>query len=57
MKPRASLWVPVLVLAAPVSQADTTYVIEQLVVGVTATADADSERVGIPGRNKTFRRK
>ena len=32
--------------AANVSQADTTYVIEQLVVGVTATADADSERVG-----------
>jgi len=46
MKPRASLWVPVLVLAAPVSHADTTYVIEQLVVGVTATADAESERVG-----------
>ena len=46
MKPRASLWVPVLVLAAPVSHADTTYVIEQLVVGITATADAESERVG-----------
>jgi len=46
MKPRASLWVPVLVLVAPVSHADTTYVIEQLVVGVTATADAESERVG-----------
>jgi hypothetical protein len=29
-----------------VSHADTTYVIEQLVVGVTATADAESERVG-----------
>ena len=46
MKPRASLWVPVLVLAAPLSHADTAYVIEQLVVGVTATADAESERVG-----------
>ena len=46
MKPRASLWVPVLVLAAPLSHADTTYVIEQLVVGITATADAESERVG-----------
>ena len=46
MKPRASLWVPVLLLAAPVSHADTTYVIEQLVVGVTATVDAESERVG-----------
>src|SRR3954466_1719539 len=46
MMRRASLWVPVLVLAAPVSHADTTYVIEQLVVGVTATADAESERVG-----------
>jgi hypothetical protein len=46
MKPRASLWVPLLVLAAPVSHAETTYVIEQLVVGITATTDADSERVG-----------
>jgi hypothetical protein len=46
MKPRASLWLPVLVLCAPLSHADTTYVIEQLVVGVTATADAESERVG-----------
>ena len=46
MNPRASLWVPVFVLAATVSHADTTYVIEQLVVGVTATADAESERVG-----------
>jgi len=32
--------------AAPVSHADTTYVIEQLVVGVTSAADAESERVG-----------
>jgi Bacterial SH3 domain len=46
MKPRAPLWLPVLVLAATVSHAETTYVIEQLVVGVTATADAESERVG-----------
>ena len=46
MMPRASLWVAVLVLATSVSHADTTYVIEQLVVGITATADAESERVG-----------
>src|SRR6185369_16136659 len=46
MKPRASLWVPVLLLATRVSHADTTYVIEQLVVGVTATTDAESERIG-----------
>ena len=45
MMPRASLWVA-LVLAAPVSHAETTYVIDQLVVGVTATAEAESERVG-----------
>jgi SH3 domain-containing protein len=45
MKPRAPLWVPLLVLAAPVSHAETTYVIEQLVVGITATTDAESERV------------
>jgi hypothetical protein len=42
---RASLWVA-LMLAAPVSHAETTYVIDQLVVGVTATAEAESERVG-----------
>jgi hypothetical protein len=46
MKPRAPLWVPLLVLAAPVSHAETTYVIEQLVVGINATTDAESERVG-----------
>jgi len=32
--------------AAPVSHADTTYVIEQLVVSVTSAPDAQSERVG-----------
>jgi hypothetical protein len=46
MMPRASLWVPVLMLTARVSHAETTYVIEQLVVGVTATTEAESERVG-----------
>jgi hypothetical protein len=45
MKPRASLWVA-LALAASVSHAETTYVNDQLVVGVTATSEADSERVG-----------
>jgi hypothetical protein len=42
---RASLWVA-LALAAPVSHAETTYVNDQLVVGVSATVEADSERVG-----------
>ena len=50
MTPGASLWAPALALVlatvTPVSDADTTYVIDQLVVGVTSTADADSERVG-----------
>jgi len=32
--------------AVPVSHADTTYVIEQLVVSVTSAPDAESERVG-----------
>jgi len=45
MIPRASLWVA-LALAAPVSHAETTYVNDQLVVGVTATSEAESERIG-----------
>jgi len=45
MMPRASLWAA-LALVTSVSHAETTYVIEQLVVGVTATAEVDSDRVG-----------
>ena len=45
MMPRASLWAA-LALVTSVSHAETTYVIEQLVVGVTATAEVDSERIG-----------
>jgi Bacterial SH3 domain len=50
MTPRPSLWAPalalVLAIVTPVSHAETTYVIDQLVVSVTTTADAESERVG-----------
>ena len=46
MMRRSSLCVLTLALAAKVSHADTTYVIEQLVVGVTSAPGADSERVG-----------
>jgi hypothetical protein len=46
MTPRASLCLLVLALAAPTVRADTTYVIEQLVVGVSSTSDPESERVG-----------
>jgi hypothetical protein len=42
---RCSLCVLTLALAAPVSHADTAYVIEQLVVGVNSTPEAESERV------------
>lgn len=42
---RASLGVA-LTLAVAVSHAETTYVNDQLIVGVTATAEAESERVG-----------
>lgn len=44
MMPRASLWVA-LVLASSVSHAETTYVNDQLIVGVTATSEAQSERI------------
>jgi len=45
MMPRAWAWAA-LALATSVSHAETTYVIEQLVVAVSATTDADSQRVG-----------
>lgn len=41
---RASLWVAV-ALVSSVAHAETTYVNDQLIVGVTATSDAESERV------------
>jgi uncharacterized protein YgiM (DUF1202 family) len=46
MTPKAALVLVGLALAAPGVHADTTYVIEQLVVSVTASAGADSEHVG-----------
>ena len=46
MTPSASLCLLVLALAAPGVRADPTYVIEQLVVSVSSTSDAESERVG-----------
>lgn len=42
---RAPLWVA-LALTASASHAETTYVNDQLVVGVTATSAAESERIG-----------
>ena len=48
MTSRASPWALALALAtaSALSQAQTTYVIEQLVVGVNETSEAQSERVG-----------
>jgi len=48
MTSRASPWALALALAtaSALSQAQTTYVIEQLVVSVNATSEAESERVG-----------
>jgi hypothetical protein len=43
---RASLCLLVLLLTAPAARADPTYVIEQLVVSVTSTPDAEGERIG-----------
>jgi hypothetical protein len=43
---RASLCVLALMLTAPAVHADPIYVIEQLVVSVTSTTDAESERIG-----------
>jgi Bacterial SH3 domain len=45
MMPRAPLWAT-LMLVTSVSHAETSYVIDQLVVSVTATQESDSERVG-----------
>jgi len=44
MRLRASLWVA-LASASSLSHAETTYVNDQLIVGVTATTEAESERV------------
>jgi hypothetical protein len=46
MTPRASLGLLVLALAVSAVRADPAYVVEQLVVSVTSTSDAESERVG-----------
>ena len=46
MTSRASLCLLALTLAAPAVRADPTYVIEQLVVSVTSTPDAEGERIG-----------
>ena len=46
MTSRASLCLLALTLAAPTVRADPTYVIEQLVVSVTSTPDAEGERIG-----------
>ena len=43
---RASLCLLALMLTAPAVRADPTYVIEQLVVSVTNTPDAEGERIG-----------
>ena len=43
---RASLCLLALMLTAPAVRADPTYVIEQLVVSVTSTPDAEGERIG-----------
>jgi hypothetical protein len=45
MTPRAALGLIVLALAATAVRADPAYVIEQLVVSVSSTSDAESERV------------
>jgi hypothetical protein len=42
---RRGLCVLTLALAGPVSHADTSYIIDQLVVGVTSAPDAEGERV------------
>jgi hypothetical protein len=46
MTSRASLCLLALMLTAPAVRADPTYVIEQLVVSVTSTPDAEGERIG-----------
>jgi len=46
MTDRASLWLLALALVAPVVRAEPVYVIEQLVVSVSSSPEADGERVG-----------
>ena len=46
MTSRASLCLLALMLTAPAVRADPIYVIEQLVVSVTSTPDAEGERIG-----------
>jgi hypothetical protein len=43
---RASLWLTVLVLAAPAVNAEPVYVIEQLVVSLASAPGAEGERIG-----------
>jgi SH3 domain protein len=42
----ASLWLLTLTLAAPAVRAETVYVVEQLVVSLAASPEADAEHVG-----------
>ena len=46
MSPRAPLWLLTLALAAPAAPAETVYVIEQLVVSVAASPEADADHIG-----------
>jgi Bacterial SH3 domain len=46
MTPRAPLWLLILALAAPATRADPIYVVEQLVVSVASSPEADAERIG-----------
>jgi hypothetical protein len=43
---RARLWLLTLALLAPAARAEPVYVIEQLVVSVSGTPDADAEHIG-----------
>jgi hypothetical protein len=46
MRSRAASWLLALAFSAPAVRADPIYVIEQLVVSVASTPDADGERIG-----------
>jgi hypothetical protein len=46
MRSRAAPWLLALAFSAPAVRADPMYVIEQLVVSVASTPDADGERIG-----------
>lgn len=46
MRSRAAPWLLALAFSAPAVRADPIYVIEQLVVSVASTPDADGERIG-----------